>query len=46
MEFIKDTFGINMSKILPENDKFNDDIHPLLSRLKSNYEKRSKKELN
>jgi len=46
MEFIKDTFGITMSKILPENDKFNDDIHPLLSRLKSNYEKRSKKELN
>jgi len=46
MEFIKDTFGINMSKILPENDKFNDDIHPLLSRLKSNFDRKYKSELN
>ena len=46
MEFIKEFFGITMSKILPENDKFKDDIHRLLSRLKSNFEKRSKFELN
>ena len=46
LEFIKDTFGINMSKILPENDRFNDDIHHLLSRLRSNFERKSKSEQN
>ena len=46
MEFIIDIYGINMSKILPENDKFNDDIHHVLSRLRSNFGKRSKSELN
>lgn len=44
MEFIKDTCGINMSKILPENDKFNDDIHHLLSRIKSNFDRKNKSE--
>ena len=46
MEFIKDTFGVTMSKILSENEKFNDDIHHLLSRLKSNFERKSKSEQN
>ena len=45
-EFIKDTFGVNMSKIFPENDKFNDDIHRLLSRLKSDFERKHKSEMN
>ena len=46
MEFIKDTLGFNMSKILPENDKFSDDIQPLSSRLKSNFERKSTSEQN
>ncbi|HEY3371883.1 MAG TPA: hypothetical protein VGK10_13595 [Prolixibacteraceae bacterium] len=44
MDFIKDIFGIQMSKILPLNDKFNDDIHHLLSRLKSNFERKNRSE--
>jgi hypothetical protein len=35
-----------MSKILPENDKYKDDIHHLLSRLKVNYERKNRSELN
>ena len=46
MEFIKDTLGINMSKILPENEKFNDHIQHLLSRLKSDFERKCKMEVN
>ena len=44
IEFIKESFGVNMSKILPENDRFEDHIHPLLSRLKSNFGRKSKSE--
>ena len=46
MEFIKVTYGVNMSKIFSENDKFSDDIHHLLSRLKSNFDRKSKMEMN
>ena len=46
IEFIKETYGINMSKIFPKTDKFNDDILHLLSQLKSNFERNSKSEMN
>ena len=46
MEFIQESYGINMSKILPENDKFNDHIQHLLSRLKSDFERKCKMEVN
>jgi len=44
MEFIKETEGVQMSKVLPEGNKYADIIHPLLCRLKSAFEQRKRKE--
>ena len=46
MEFIKDSFGISMSKIFSETDKYTDDIHHILSRIKSDFERKCKMEVN
>ena len=46
MEFIKDSFGISMSKIFSETDKYTDDIHHILSRIKSDFERNHKSEMN
>ncbi|HAH25479.1 MAG TPA: hypothetical protein DCL77_17275 [Prolixibacteraceae bacterium] len=46
MKFIKDTFGVNMSKIFRENYKYRDDIYPILRKLKSDFVKGNKSEMN
>jgi hypothetical protein len=46
MKFIKDTFGVTMSKIFGENYKYRDDIYPLLRKLKSDFVKGNKSEMN
>jgi len=46
MKFIKDTFGVNMSKIFRENYKYRDDIYPILMKLKSDFVKGNKSEMN
>jgi hypothetical protein len=46
MEWIKETMGIPMSKVFCKTYKYDDTIHHLLSRLKSNFEKRKKSEMN
>lgn len=46
IEFIEEEMGVKMSKIFPQNFKFKDIISPLLGRLKSDFVKRNKKEMN
>lgn len=46
MKFIQDTSGVTMSKIFPGNYKYKDDIYPLLGKLKSDFEKGNKLEIN
>jgi len=46
IEFIKETYGVNMSKIFSETEKYTEDIHHVLSRLKSDFERKCKMEMN
>jgi len=44
IEFIESEMGVGMSKILPENIKYTDNILPLLKQLKSNFDRGNKNE--